>query len=181
MIELQDVLDMADISNNNGWLEVNLKFDWKTYNIAHDDYFFKKNNPSHQYADYIDKALEAIYSKVAEKCTESGEYTIDCWKGRYTVRKIDEIEQIHYEAMTDEEKEAYDMQKAQNVINEKRAERDNLLVTVVDPVVTNPLRWDELSDKEKEKYKAYRLYLLDIPQQEDFPNIDILSFDDFKA
>lgn len=61
----------------------------------------------------------------------------------------------------------------------KREERDYLLNTVVDPVVTNPLRWEDLSDAEKSKYRAYRLYLLDIPQQEEFPDIEIKSFEEF--
>ena len=60
-----------------------------------------------------------------------------------------------------------------------REERDNLLKTVVDPIVTNPLRWEELTEAEKSKYRAYRLYLLDIPQQEEFPNIEIKSFEEF--
>ena len=61
----------------------------------------------------------------------------------------------------------------------KREERDYLLTTVVDPVVTNPLRWEELDEAQKSKYRAYRLYLLDIPQQEEFPDIEIKSFEEF--
>ena len=60
-----------------------------------------------------------------------------------------------------------------------REKRDNLLKTVVDPIVTNPLRWEELDDAQKSKYRAYRLYLLDIPQQEGFPDIEIKSFEEF--
>ena len=54
-----------------------------------------------------------------------------------------------------------------------RAERDGLLVTHVDPLVTNPLRWGELSVSDQDAVKAYRLALLDVPQQASFPeNVD---------
>lgn len=50
-----------------------------------------------------------------------------------------------------------------------RAERDNILASVVDPIATNPLRWGELSDAQKQAWADYRHALLDIPQQEGFP------------
>ena len=42
-----------------------------------------------------------------------------------------------------------------------RVARDNLLKSEVDPVVSNPLRWAEMSDAGKAQYEAYRRYLLD--------------------
>ena len=50
-----------------------------------------------------------------------------------------------------------------------RAERDNLLV-VVDAVVSNPLRWADLSSDKQNEWSTYRQDLLDVPQQSGFPS-----------
>ena len=57
-------------------------------------------------------------------------------------------------------------QKASDI----RFARDELLVTEVDPIVTNPLRWAELSSTEQQQWTDYRTALLDVPQQSGFPN-----------
>jgi hypothetical protein len=49
-----------------------------------------------------------------------------------------------------------------------RFERDNLLETNVDSM--NPMRWELLSEEKKQEWRDYRQALLDIPQQEGFPN-----------
>lgn len=51
---------------------------------------------------------------------------------------------------------------------EVRKERDSLL-TQMDRVVSNPLRWEGLTQNEKDAYATYRQALLDVPQQEGFP------------
>ena len=51
-----------------------------------------------------------------------------------------------------------------------RDQRDAKLTTEVDPVVSNPLRWADLSSQEQADVSAYRLALLDVPQQEGFPS-----------
>lgn len=51
-----------------------------------------------------------------------------------------------------------------------RYERDQRLVSEVDPVVSNPLRWADLSAQEQADVSAYRLALLDVPQQQGFPH-----------
>jgi len=43
--------------------------------------------------------------------------------------------------------------------------RDQLLLTEVDPLVTNPLRWDALSAEKQQEWKDYRQALLDLPSQ----------------
>lgn len=40
----------------------------------------------------------------------------------------------------------------------------------VDPVVSNPLRWADLSAQEQADVSAYRTALLDVPQQQGFPH-----------
>ena len=50
-----------------------------------------------------------------------------------------------------------------------RAERNNLLVTVVDPIVSNNLRWAEMTTEKQAEWSAYRTSLLDITDQSGFP------------
>lgn len=49
-----------------------------------------------------------------------------------------------------------------------RARRDTLLKETVDSV--NPMRWEAMTDEQKDAWRAYRQALLDVPQQEGFPN-----------
>ena len=51
-----------------------------------------------------------------------------------------------------------------------RRHRDNLLVTEVDPLVTNPLRWADLTSDQQAAWTQYRRALLDITAQTGFPN-----------
>jgi hypothetical protein len=51
-----------------------------------------------------------------------------------------------------------------------RDTRDLKLAQEVDPVVSNPLRWGDLSEQEQADVSAYRLALLDVPSQSGFPN-----------
>jgi hypothetical protein len=51
-----------------------------------------------------------------------------------------------------------------------RAERDQKLVEEVDPTVSNPLRWVELTDAKQAEWTQYRTDLLNLPDQAGFPN-----------
>ena len=51
-----------------------------------------------------------------------------------------------------------------------RGQRNNLLATEVDPLVTNPLRWAELTEAQQAAWTQYRRDLLDITAQAGFPN-----------
>ena len=51
-----------------------------------------------------------------------------------------------------------------------RAERDQKLVEEVDPIVTNLLRWGELTDAKQAEWTQYRTDLLNLPEQSGFPN-----------
>lgn len=73
------------------------------------------------------------------------------------------------EAYVPPSKEYLDGVKAKAV----RAERDLKLSKEVDPIAGNILRWEELSTEAKSSVSAYRIALLDVPQQEGFPN-DVL-------
>jgi hypothetical protein len=50
-----------------------------------------------------------------------------------------------------------------------RAVRDTILTNVVDPLVSNPLRWADLTAETQAAWTAYRRALLDVTQQEGFP------------
>ena len=50
-----------------------------------------------------------------------------------------------------------------------RSERDNLLVEV-DAIAGNALRWATLSAEQQNVWAVYRQALLDVPQQDGFPN-----------
>lgn len=56
----------------------------------------------------------------------------------------------------------------EDMITNTRATRDRLL-TKIDNVVGNPLRYDALSENEKKELREYRKLLLDVPQQDGFP------------
>jgi len=51
-----------------------------------------------------------------------------------------------------------------------RADRDSILVTEVDPIVSNPLRWAEMTADKQAEWSAYRTALLDITDQAGFPH-----------
>ena len=51
-----------------------------------------------------------------------------------------------------------------------RSDRDYKLLTEVDPLVSNPLRWTELTSDKQTEWSQYRTDLLNLPQQSGFPN-----------
>ena len=51
-----------------------------------------------------------------------------------------------------------------------RGQRDQKLAQEVDPLVTNPLRWAELTDAKQAEWTQYRTDLLNITDQSGFPN-----------
>ncbi len=60
----------------------------------------------------------------------------------------------------------YDEWKATEV----RAERDSLLSAKVDPLVSNSLRWADLSSGKQDEWTQYRTDLLNITDQSGFPH-----------
>ena len=51
-----------------------------------------------------------------------------------------------------------------------RAQRNSKLALEVDPIVSNPLRWNELTEAKQTEWAQYRTDLLDLPEQSGFPN-----------
>lgn len=50
-----------------------------------------------------------------------------------------------------------------------RIERDGKLVSEVDPIASNNLRWAELTSEKQAEWTQYRTNLLNVPQQSGFP------------
>ena len=51
----------------------------------------------------------------------------------------------------------------------QRTIRNQRLIEEVDPIVTNPLRWAELTSDQQTAWTTYRTDLLNVPQQSGFP------------
>lgn len=51
-----------------------------------------------------------------------------------------------------------------------RGKRNQLLKAEVDPIVSNPLRWADLTTEKQNEWSQYRTDLLNVPQQSGFPN-----------
>lgn len=69
----------------------------------------------------------------------------------------------NFTSMSQEDKDA----RLSNIL---RLDRNFLLREEVDPVITNPLRWAELTTEQQNAWSQYRTDLLNVPQQEGFPN-----------
>lgn len=101
-----------------GNIGITPEFELDDFDIAFEDYFYEKNHPEEEDAALIGQFFSKIYTAAAIKCNQGGGvYTIDCWKNRYTARKVEDIEAIHYAAMNDTEKAEYDLQKKKNSLN----------------------------------------------------------------
>ena len=51
-----------------------------------------------------------------------------------------------------------------------RNDRDIRLAMEVDPIVSNNLRWNEMTTEKQNEWSQYRTDLLNVPQQAGFPN-----------
>jgi hypothetical protein len=80
-----------------------------------------------------------------------------------------------YDAMVSDVNTAAYVQPTQAEINSAaeantRTIRDSILTNVVDPIVSNPLRWADMAVEKQAEWAAYRRALLDISQQSGFPH-----------
>lgn len=64
---------------------------------------------------------------------------------------------------------AYDGPSDEELAASAVRQQRNRLLRQVDVVVSNPLRWEELSQTDQSAYAEYRQALLDVPQQDGFP------------
>ena len=95
-------------------------------------------------------------------------YTIDPADTDMTVNNDELLELIgsDYAAYVPPTQEELDAALAASI----RYTRNNLLATEVDPLVSNPLRWADLTSGQQAEWTLYRRALLDITAQAGFPN-----------
>jgi len=95
-------------------------------------------------------------------------YTIDPRDTDMTVSNEDLLSLIgsDFTAYTAPTQAELDAQEA----SEARMARDYLLRSEVDRIVSNPLRWADLSTEKQNEWAQYRTDLLNVPQQSGFPN-----------
>lgn len=72
--------------------------------------------------------------------------------------------------------EDYPQPSLEELKTAKRAERDALLLATDKYMISDY----PITNEERESYKQYRQYLRDLPESKDFPNIKILSYEEFK-
>lgn len=84
-----------------------------------------------------------------------------------------DIADLHARMAKDELTRPYVPKTTEELFNiaakEVRKRRDNILIAEVDPIVTNPLRWQDMSTTDQNAIIAYRKALLTIPDQAGFP------------
>lgn len=71
---------------------------------------------------------------------------------------------------TEEEKKERAAESIRNERNTLLAETDKFMLTDM---------YENLTPREQKELKDYRQYLRDIPQNPDFPNVEVLTFDDW--
>tara|TARA_R110001592_G_scaffold264919_1_gene530430 strand:+ start:1127 stop:1411 length:285 start_codon:yes stop_codon:yes gene_type:complete len=55
-------------------------------------------------------------------------------------------------------------------IKSRREERNRILLAEVDPIVSNALRWNDMTDAKRTEWTNYRQALLDVPAQDGYPD-----------
>ena len=55
-------------------------------------------------------------------------------------------------------------------IKGEREARNRILLAEVDPIVSNALRWNDMTDAKRTEWTNYRQALLDVPAQEGYPD-----------
>lgn len=94
---------------------------------------------------------------------------------------IDEIKEVEFAVMYNgkiyEDESEYNNARKESV----RQLRNSLLTEEVDPVVTNPLRWSDMSEEDQNMYKNYRKYLLDYTEQENWWEQNPKTLEEWRA
>ena len=93
---------------------------------------------------------------------------------------FDRIEEVEFAEMFNGKIYVSEEELAQAKGDETRSIRNQYLETYVDPVVSNPLRWGEMTAEEQQEYADYRRSLLDITECAEFPNVEVMTFDEWK-
>ena len=101
------------------------------------------------------------YTTVANWCNDGQQYHIEDDGTYYKV--------VHNHIPTEDE-----------LKDQVRFIRNEYLRTFVDPVVSNPLRWQEMTEEEQNIYVNYRHYLLDYTETENWWLQNPMTLDEWK-
>ena len=129
--------------------------------------------------------IEITQYKNAKKINEDGD--IDCeikhpthgWIP-FTLNLKDtgsgiDLKKLNEKIISEKKFQEYQPPSDEQIVAQKslevRGQRDDLLRNYVDPIVSNPLRWADLSEKKQNEWKEYRQKLLDISKQPKFPKV----------
>ncbi len=95
-------------------------------------------------------------------------YSLNPWDTDQTVNNNDLLALIgsNFENYVPPTQEELDLKAAKMV----RDERSRLLRSEVDPVVSNSLRWADMTTDKQNAWAQYRTDLLNVPQQSGFPH-----------
>lgn len=105
-------------------------------------------------------------SEINQKRLSSGKYGVVKYEG--------EVEQGYDGILY---AKGYAPKKSQELLAEEKRNERNTLLDATDKYMISDY---PLSKEEKAKYKKYRKYLRDITKDEDFPNIEIKTFENFE-
>ena len=117
-----------------------------------------------KYADPVDADNRRIDCEIYHNDYGWIPYTLDDNDTDQTVDNVSLKEGIMSGSVAD-----YTPPSDENLSSAVRMERDYILVREVDPIITNPLRWDDLTTNEQNAWKQYRTDLLNITDQAGFP------------
>ena len=127
--------------------------------------------------------IEITQYKNAKKINEDGD--IDCeikhpthgWVP-FTLNLKDkgsglDLQKLHDKIIADKQCQEYQAPSDEQIVAQKslevRGQRDELLRNNVDPIVSNPLRWTDLSEKNKMNGKNIDKNFLIFPNNQNFP------------
>lgn len=176
LLDFPKIKEFASFKVENDEIKYDFTLDYLKYDIEEEYRDFMNYHSDYEYAYFLRQFCYDLYFYVLSKCHSDGERCILHYNNKYKVMKKSEIEDYMHSFMTPEEI----AQETENEKKYKRNTRNHYLENYVDPVVTNPLRWDELSKKEQQVYKDYRRYLLDYTEQEEWWKTNLLTLDEWK-
>lgn len=116
-----------------------------------------------------------LYAKVDNNHKIIIQNQVDAW--------VEELPLIEFEQAYDNNlyEKGYAPEKPIELIQEEmRNLRNRYLEEYVDPIVMNQLRWEDLSEEEKQEIKDYRRYLLDYTEQDNWWTNKPLTFNEWK-
>lgn len=131
------------------------------------------NENNATFDELIDNRKNVEVEYIELEMTEDGE--VEKNKTRNELHRFFQINAIKSEPQPEPESAQEPEPTQEEIAEQKRNQRDTLLF-MTDRVMLPDY---PITDAERERYKQYRQYLRDLPASADFPNVDILSFDEY--